>query len=282
VQDGKVIRTLTSKKIGDKDSDKGAYSERKPPEPLPADAGQHRITWDLRHKGAFTITGAKVDGGRPDLGPLVTPGEYTVRLTVDGVKHEQKLTVLKEPRLKDRISDDELEAQEKFALEVRDAITQLAIRAEELRGVRKQLLARDELLKEDDKAKKKLIPESKKLEEKLDKLEAKLHNPKAQVPYDILAMKGGAQLYSQLAWLYALAQDGDGAPTQGVRKMHVEHLKTLAEYEKQWAELKKKDLASLNDLAKKANLPIVVVPEIKPPATDGKPTETRKAKRFAK
>jgi len=32
-------------------------------------------------------------------------------------------------------------------------------------------------------------------------VEEKLHNPKAEVTYDILAQKGGAKLYSQLATL---------------------------------------------------------------------------------
>src|SRR5207244_8846213 len=57
---------------------------------------------------------------------------------------------------------------------------------------------------------------------KLDALEEKLHNPKAQVAYDILAMKGGAKLYSQLIFLYNLLLESDGAPTQGIREVHAE------------------------------------------------------------
>ena len=53
---------------------------------------------------------------------------------------------------------------------------------------------------------------------KLDALEARLHNPRAKVTYDILAMKGGAQLYSNLGWLYGSVLEGDGPPTQGMRE----------------------------------------------------------------
>src|SRR5262249_10261243 len=160
-----VIRTLTSKKIEDRDPDQGAYSAQTPREPLPTEAGQHRVVWDLRHKGAFTIAGGRVDGGRPDRGPLVNPGEYVVRLTVDGEKHEAKLTVLMEPRLEGKLGKDELKEQLTFLLEIRDSITRLAKAVEELKAVRKQLQAREALLKGDDRAKK-LLDESKQLVEK--------------------------------------------------------------------------------------------------------------------
>ena len=48
---------------------------------------------------------------------------------------------------------------------------------------------------------------------KLDALEGKLHNPKAEVVYDILAMRGGARLYSRLSPLQMWALESNGAPT---------------------------------------------------------------------
>src|SRR5207248_8395286 len=51
---------------------------------LPAEIGVNRVAWDLRYKGAEKIKGAKVDTGNPAMGPLVNPGTYTLKLTVDG------------------------------------------------------------------------------------------------------------------------------------------------------------------------------------------------------
>jgi hypothetical protein len=272
-----VIRTLTSKKIEVKEPDQGSYSDITMPPPLSAEAGQHRVLWDLRHKGAFTITGGRVDGGRPDLGPLANPGEYVVRLTVDGKSHKAEFTVLPEPRLKVK---DELEEQLAFALKIRDDVTRVAVTAEKLRGVRKQILEREALLKGDDRGKE-LADAAKPLLKKLDALEEKLHNPKAETSYDILA-KGGARLYSQLAWLFELVKEADGAPTQGVKELQREHSKLATDYEKEWKALVSDDLASLNAVAKKLDVPTVIVPPVKPPATDGKPNETRKAKRYGR
>ena len=56
----------------------------------------------------------------------------------------------------------------------------------------------------------------------MDDLENKLHNPKAQVTYDILAQRGGAKLYSQLGALYEWAKDTDDGPTQGMREVYAE------------------------------------------------------------
>ena len=55
-----------------------------------------------------------------------------------------------------------------------------------------------------------LLAENKKLAGKLDVLEGKLHNPKAQTVYDILAQRGGAKLYSQYTTLYGYTLEADG------------------------------------------------------------------------
>jgi hypothetical protein len=146
-----------------------------------------------------------------------------------------------------------------FALQIRADISKLSKLVEQLRTVRKQLQAREELLKDDPKAAE-LIKQSKDLLSRLDALEEKLHNPKAKVAYDILAQKGGAKLYSQLIWLYTLINDSDGVPTQGIKEVYHEQSLLLKKHELEWQLLVADDLAKLNDLAKKLELPVVVVP----------------------
>jgi photosystem II stability/assembly factor-like uncharacterized protein len=296
-----VIRTMSSKKQVEPDIDLGAYSDPKePPPPLSVEPGLHRVVWNLRHRGAMGITGARVDGGRPDLGPLVNPGKYIVRLTVDGKSHTATVEVKLDPRLRilpgkvkrkeepaitglptSPLETDELDKQLTFALKIRDDITRLAVAVEQLRAVRKQIVERDKLLKGDDRSKE-LTEAAKPLLKKLDALEEKFHNPKAQVSYDILARKGGAQLYSQLAWLFEMIKGGDGAPTQGVTEVYAEQSALLKKHESEWGQLVKEELSKLNALARKLDLPVTVVPKITPPATDSKPVETRKAKRFGR
>src|SRR5262245_43005402 len=50
----------------------------------PTGAGTHAVTWDLRYSGAPMFPELTATGARADLGPVALPGQYQVRLSVDG------------------------------------------------------------------------------------------------------------------------------------------------------------------------------------------------------
>ena len=66
-------------------------------------AGMHRTTWDLRYEPPFTVERPQegAGGGGPAAGaprgPFVLPGEYAVRLTVQGNTQEVPVTVKPDP-----------------------------------------------------------------------------------------------------------------------------------------------------------------------------------------
>jgi hypothetical protein len=80
---------------------------RPTPATLPASAGHHRWTWDLRvtppaqaaagTRGSGAGAGSGGSGGRGGAAPAL-PGRYTVRLTVDGKSYTQPLRVDRDPR----------------------------------------------------------------------------------------------------------------------------------------------------------------------------------------
>jgi photosystem II stability/assembly factor-like uncharacterized protein len=273
----KLVRKLTSKEEEKEEKDdldeEGDYGdEKKEKEPLPAQLGLHRFVWDMRYEGAEVLKKVKIDGGEPKVGPLVLPGTYTLKLTADGKTETAKLEVKPDPRLSPRrpapppavgftAPTDDLGGQIEFALRIRDDLTRLVRTVQQLRAVKKQLADRNDLLKGDDKAEP-LVKASKEFTIKLDALEEKLHNPKAKVNYDILAQKGGAKVYSQLAWVFETLKDADGAPTQGEREVYAEQVQLLDQLEKEWKDLVTGDLAKLNDQAKKLELPEVFVPPL--------------------
>ena len=95
---------------------------------------------------------------------------------------------------------------------------------------------------------------------KCDALEEKLHNPKAEVSYDILARPGGARLYSRLAPLYSWAHDGDGRPTQGMREVHAELKKELDTLAAEWKAILETEVPALNAKARELAPDFVVLP----------------------
>jgi hypothetical protein len=225
---------------------------------LPTEPGMNRAVWNLRTKGAEHIPGAKVDAGNPATGILVPPGTYTVRLTADGQVRSAKVVVKPDPRM--RVNSAE---QYELLTKVRDDVTKLSGTVQQMRAMKKQLAIHAELLEGEAKWEA-FRKSSLDLVKKLDALEEKLHNPKAKVTYDIFGAKGGAMLYSQLTFVYGNLLEADGPPTQGVREVYAAQSARLKELLDEFQALTNGDLAALNSEAKKLELPITIVPPVKP------------------
>jgi photosystem II stability/assembly factor-like uncharacterized protein len=266
---GRVLITFTGKeeKARDKEEEKERDDEElpdgvdvKPPKRLiPIEPGVvHRVLWDLSLRGGEIIPKAKVDAGNPVEGILAPPGEYAARLTVDAKAQTVKFTVQPDPRTKVDVT-----AQAEFAEQIRGDLDKVAGIVQQLRAVRKQLRERNDLVGDQDKAKD-VVKASVDLIGKFDVLEEKLHNPKAQVTYDIFGAKGGAKLYSQFAFLFDQVKEGDGPPTQGMQQVFAGLSADLGKLTDEFRSLTEGDLARLNARAKELDIPVVIVPPVKP------------------
>ncbi|NNF40017.1 MAG: glycosyl hydrolase [Woeseiaceae bacterium] len=247
--DGEIIRRLSSEPeppylpADHPDAD----PEQKQEAALEAVAGFNRGSWDLAFEGARRIPGSTNDAGNVNVGPLVPPGEYRVRLTVADTRVEQPLTVLSDPRSTATLPN--LKAQSKFLLEVRDRISSITADAERLRSLREQLEVRHKALADDPRASR-LVTLGENALEKITGIEKRLYNPNAEVNYDILAGRdGGAKLYSRFGWLYRTALDHNGPPTQGMREVNDELSALYEESKLALQQLLDEELGQLNDLA---------------------------------
>ena len=107
----------------------------KPPTVLATSAGMHRIAWDLRYPTPpsltysyfgdlldyteFTLTWHAIKGETPPIqpvGPIVVPGTYQVRLSVDGQAYTRELTIKNDPRIS--VSQADVEEQLRFELQM--------------------------------------------------------------------------------------------------------------------------------------------------------------------
>jgi len=70
-------------------------------------AGLNRVVWNLRYDTLPAATSDEESGGRTTAvtGPLVVPGEYTVRLAAGGRTYQQTLRVLEDPRVQVSAAD---------------------------------------------------------------------------------------------------------------------------------------------------------------------------------
>jgi hypothetical protein len=226
---------------------------------LPVDPGVQRAVWDLAWDGATKIKNGKIDTGDPTEGPRAIPGAYTVRLTSDGKTASAPLRIVPDPR--GSISPADLEAQLAYALRVRDDISKLSAIVNQVRSVREQLQARAKTLdaRRSDASIAELLKTSDAVVKKAEALEDKLHNPTAEVVYDILAMRGGTRLYSRLAPLQMWAIEADGPPTAGMTQVLDVQEKELADLERETQSFLTQDVAPLNATASKLGLGFVVI-----------------------
>jgi photosystem II stability/assembly factor-like uncharacterized protein len=251
---GKVVQTLTSKKATDEpkkdDPDAPAEPYKKPE--LTRHVGVNRVVWDLRYSGARAIPRSKNEGTDPHEGPLVNPGVYTIKFTAGNLTFTTNLEVKMDPRV--RLSAAVLEESLQFALRIRDDISRVSDTVAKMRKIRQQLVERKQLWQTRQEAKA-LVEKAGDLINKLDQLEEKFHNPKAQVTYDILAM--GAKLYSKLTTLYGFVLDSDGPITQGMREVYAELSRELQGLETTFGNLVE-ELGRLNAEARRLDIPQVI------------------------
>jgi len=220
--------------------------------------GVHRAVWDLAWEGATKIKGGKIDTGDPSSGPRALPGPYTVRLTVDGQTLNTPLRVMPDPR--GMLPQADLEAQLAFALRVRDDISKLTSLVNHVRSVREQLQARVKALdaRKSESGIAELLKSSEATIKKADALENRLHNPTADIVYDILAMRGGTRLYSRLSPLQMWAVEADGPPTAGMTQVLTEQETELADLERETEAFLTTEVAAVNATASKLGVGFVI------------------------
>jgi hypothetical protein len=237
---GKVVRTITSKKeepeVAEDDPDGGRGPKK---EVLSKDPGVQRVVWNLRVDPAVKIKGAKVEGN-PEAAPRVAPGTYQARLTVGKDVQTTSIEVRPDPRL--NVSPQEIAAQVKFAQDIQSQITRLSGMVTQIRLVRAQLSVKSDALRGNATAAD-WLKQSEGLIARCDALEAKLHNPKATVEYDILAK--GAMLYSRLATLLQYTLSGTTPPTQGQREVFAAQRNELDQMDTEWRSLLSGDIATI-------------------------------------
>jgi len=258
---GKVIRTLTSEEKKD-ESRENEWDRDDAEEYIPAKAGLNLFAWDLRYEPPVKIPKAVYDEGEP-IGPLVLPGTYEVRLTVEGKSTSQHLSVAMDPRVKTSAAD--LQKQFDMMLKLRDRQEVMNKALLSLRDLRAQLLALEkrftplEPAKTDVKANAKnpLIEQSAALRKKLDAIEGELINPNATASEDELHFP--TKLNSKLGYVGSCVDSADTAPTAGEVSVFGELDAQLEAQLAKWNEITSKDVPAFNEALRAANTAVVAV-----------------------
>ncbi len=111
---------------------------------LETTSGLHRVIWDLRYPGPWSEGGA--GGGRGGRGPMIAPGKYTLKLTVNTASSSEPLTATRDlevradPRIvKAGVTQRDMEEQLAHNLRVRDAVSEARRTAARVKAALKRM-----------------------------------------------------------------------------------------------------------------------------------------------
>ena len=216
-----------------------AYWVRQP-RILSASTGTHRWVWNLHYPDPsvltheYPISAIPHDTPRLPLGTSVLPGNYTVRLTVNGKSYTQPLIVKMDPRVRATPAD----LQQQFALSMRIAA----------------------MIERDFTA----IAEARALHVQLDSAKSRATNPKVRSAIDSLDARIGAlsitRLNGQLSGLLGTIDGVDARPTTQATAAVTTMQRDLDQAIAEWTKLKGSALSTLNAKLSAAGIRSVAIP----------------------
>jgi len=253
---GEVIRKYSSQRAETPDEPLDP-DDKKPEKQIKVEAGLNRFLWDLRYENANRIPGYylwEYNGGA--RGPLVIPGKYQVRLTIDGQTQTAPLEVKLDPRVS--ISQAELQQQFDLLMQIRGELNRIYTAVNQIEDVREQTEALKRRLPADDNGRS-VASSADGLVAKLVAVREPLANLRISANEDSLAYRPG--LDGQFAFLSMIVGQGcDCGPTAAALARFDELKKQADDAVAKWADLQKSDVAPFQKVAAERGIQPVTIP----------------------
>ena len=220
---------------------------------VPMETGLNRFVWDTRYADAARFPGMILWAGET-RGPKIAPGNYRVKLTVDGKSFTQDFEIKADPRLNATASD--YVKQLELGLKIRDKLTETNNAIVQIRDVRKQI---EDLLKRltGQPNFKTVNDAGTALNKNLTEVEEALYQTKNQSSQDPLNYP--IRLNNKLAALGGVVGGSEAAPTAQSYAVYDEVVGQIDSQLQKLAQLLKKDVPAFNQLVRDQNIPAVVV-----------------------
>ncbi|HEX5732027.1 MAG TPA: glycoside hydrolase [Blastocatellia bacterium] len=220
------------------------------PQRLSTKAGMQRFVWDLHYAPpagfprAYPISAIYRNTPTVPMGPTVLPGQYIVKLTVNGKSYTEPITVRMDPRV--TTPPESIAKMFEISFGSSEAIKKIRGLQAEVSSLRAQL----QKLKEN--AGQGAVRDA---VESLDKKATALDGGTGGA-----ARAGGtadqslARLATEFNTIMGIAEGADAAPTAQAIAAYLQSKKSLDEMAARWNETKTRDLSDLNERLRQANL----------------------------
>ncbi|HYR74310.1 MAG TPA: hypothetical protein VEM96_00575 [Pyrinomonadaceae bacterium] len=221
------------------------------PARVTTDAGLNRFVWDLRYAEAVRFPGMILWAGET-RGPRVVPGNYQVKLTVDGATMTERFEVKPDPRLTTTAAD--YAKQLDLSLKIRDKLNETHNAIIQIRDVKKQV---EDLVKRVGGQSKPIADAGAALNKKLTEVEEALYQTKNQSSQDPLNFP--IRLNNKLAALGGVAARSETPPNDQSYAVYEELAAQIDAQLQRLAQIIKTDVPAFNQLVRDQSIPAVVV-----------------------
>ena len=252
--DDKILDDNTSVTLEFLDNEKKLikkYDNQSDENVLDINGEKNSFVWNMRYDDAKGFDGL-IMWAASLRGPIASPGQYYVKLTVNEKFEEQSFNILKDPR--SNSTDEDLKEQFDFLLSVRDKVSDIHQTIIDIRSSRSQLI--DLKSKISDK-----YPDMENsiidVISRITLIEEKLYQTKNRSGQDPLNFP--IRLNNKLAHLTSVASVGNFKPTDQMYNVRDELIGLIDKELKMWEDIKENDLVKLNSTILENNIQLITI-----------------------
>ena len=249
LQNSKVIRTYTNEKPKGFKSWPGGPSA---PQILPSKKGYNRFTWDFNREALPSIDKVFVFGGHS--GSSVAPGNYVLRLTLEGLFSETEVTILPNPSVKS--SPQEFSEQQELLISIENTVREIHESVNQMRSAKKQLNSYASLLENNENVKP-LLDKGEELIERINIWEENLIQSKQKTFQDVINFNN--MLNAQLMQLLGYIDQAEPQVTEGAKERFNDLMKDWQVYKTERDAITTTEMNAYNELYKSLNIPALII-----------------------
>ncbi len=249
LENATVIRTYVNKNQKDFKSWPGGPSR---PEVLPSKKGYNRFAWGFGREALPAINEVFSLGGLS--GSNVAPGEYTLRLILEGDTVETIITILPNPAINATFQD--FEEQQKMLVAIENTIRDMHESVNQMRSAKAQLDTYAKLLKDNDRMAS-LIEKGKALSRRINSWEENLIQAKQKTFQDVINFNN--KLNVQLINLKNYIDQPDPKVTNGAKERFNDLMEDWLVYKNERDAIIEIEMNTYNALYKSLDIPALII-----------------------
>ena len=252
--DDKILDDNTSVTLEFLDNEKKLikkYDNQSDDNALDINGEKNSFVWNMRYDDAKGFDGL-IMWAASLRGPIASPGQYYVKLTVNEKSEEQSFNILKDPR--SNSTDEDLKEQFDFLLSVRDKVSDIHQTIIDIRSSRSQLIDLKSKISDKYPDMENSISD---VISRITLIEEKLYQTKNRSGQDPLNFP--IRLNNKLAHLTSVASVGNFKPTDQMYNVRDELIGLIDKELKMWEDIKENDLVKLNSTILENNIQLITI-----------------------